>query len=99
MSWSGEHLFVVAYDIADPKRWRRVYRTMQGHGAWLQLSLFQCRLTRRRLAALRGTLSQIIKQGEDHVVFLDLGPADSASLRLESLGKATQVVQRQAIII
>ena len=35
-----EHLFIISYDIADPKRWRRVFRVMKGYGAWLQLSVF-----------------------------------------------------------
>ena len=43
-----ERLYVVAYDIADQKRWRRVFKAMHGYGEWLQLSVFQCRLSRRR---------------------------------------------------
>jgi CRISPR-associated protein Cas2 len=31
-------LYVVAYDIREPKRWRRVFKTMHGYGEWLQLS-------------------------------------------------------------
>ena len=51
-----ERLYIVAYDIADQKRWRRVFRTMKGFGRWLQLSVFQCRLSGRRRAdlAIRG---------------------------------------------
>ena len=37
-----EHLFVIVYDISDTKRWRRVFRLMNGYGEWLQLSVFQC---------------------------------------------------------
>jgi hypothetical protein len=47
--WAGEeNLYVVAYDIAAPRRWRKVFRIMEGYGEWLQLSVFQCRLSRRR---------------------------------------------------
>jgi hypothetical protein len=35
-----ENLYVVAYDISDPRRWRRVFRLMNGYGAWVQLSVF-----------------------------------------------------------
>src|SRR5207245_5663551 len=41
----GENLYIVAYDISDPRRWRRVFRLMNGYGEWLQLSVFQCRLS------------------------------------------------------
>lgn len=47
-----EHLYLVAYDIADPKRWRRVFSVMEGFGEWLQLSVFQCRLSVQRHAEL-----------------------------------------------
>ena len=29
-------LYVVAYDIREPKRGRRVFKTMHGYGEWLQ---------------------------------------------------------------
>jgi CRISPR-associated protein Cas2 len=32
-------LYVVAYDIRDPKRWRQVFKAMHGYGEWLQLSV------------------------------------------------------------
>ena len=28
----NEHLYVVAYDIAAPQRWRKVFRMMEGYG-------------------------------------------------------------------
>ena len=31
----GENLYVVAYDIAAPRRWRKVFRIMEGYGEWL----------------------------------------------------------------
>ena len=47
-----EHLYIVAYDISDPKRWRKVFKVMNGYGAWVQLSVFQCRMSRQRRAEL-----------------------------------------------
>ena len=35
---ANERLYIVAYDIAEPKRWRRVFKVMKGYGHWLQLS-------------------------------------------------------------
>ena len=72
---ASERLYVVAYDIADRKRWQKVFKTMKGYGHWLQLSVFQCRLTARRRFEMTERLEEAIKPSEDHVVILDLGPA------------------------
>ena len=29
---ASERLYVVAYDIADRKRWQKVFKTMKGYG-------------------------------------------------------------------
>ena len=34
---TDENLYIVAYDISDPRRWRRVFRLMTGYGEWLHL--------------------------------------------------------------
>jgi CRISPR-associated protein Cas2 len=94
-----EHLYVVSYDIRDPKRWRRVFKAMHGYGEWLQLSVFQCRLSRRRHADMVATLSELINEKEDHVLMLDLGPAASIEPRVISLGKEFKAVEREAIIV
>lgn len=96
----ADHLFVVTYDIADPKRWRRVFRIMQGYGEWLQLSVFQCRLTARRHAELMALLDGVIHHGEDHVISLDLGVADAVVPRVTSLGKVSfEPVEREVIVV
>jgi CRISPR-associated protein Cas2 len=94
-----ERLYIVAYDIADEKRWRRVFRTVQGYGEWLQLSLFQCRLTKRRRQELEARLREVIHNSEDHVLLVDIGPADGVDLALASLGKNFVKVEREATII
>ncbi len=96
---ADERLYIVTYDIADPKRWRRVFRLMKGHGEWLQLSVFQCRLTRRRKIEMAAMLDEAIHHGEDHVLIVDLGPADAVKPRIESLGKSWQPMVREAVIV
>lgn len=96
---AADHLWIVAYDVSDPKRWRRVFKTMKGRGEWLQLSVFQCRLSRRGMVELRAALSAIVKHDEDHVLFLDLGPADEVRPRVSTLGRAFAAVERRTIIV
>lgn len=94
-----ERLYVITYDIADPKRWRVVFRVMKGYGEWLQLSVFQCRLSQRRHAELLATLDEIIHHEKDHVLMLDLGPADRVTPRVVSLGKTFQAVAREVVVV
>lgn len=94
-----EHLYIVAYDISSAKRWRSVFKTMNGYGEWLQLSVFQCRLSRKRQTQLKAALDDIIDHTEDHVIMMDLGVADSVKPRVESLGKDFSPVEKTAIIV
>ena len=95
-----ERLYFVVYDIADPKRWRRIFKTMHGYGDWVQLSVFQCRLTRVRHAELIADVDNIIHHDEDHVVVIDIGPADKVAPRVVSLGKrAYTPLERGPIIV
>jgi CRISPR-associated protein Cas2 len=94
-----ENLYVVTYDIRDEKRWRRVFKLMNGYGQWLQLSVFQCRLTRQRHAELVALLDGVIRNNEDHLVLIDLGPATEVRPRVISLGKTFEPVAREAIVV
>src|SRR5579885_1061233 len=96
---TDERLFIVTYDISNPKRWRRVFKAMHGYGEWLQLSVFQCRLTRRRRAELETRLRELIKNGEDHVLLIDVGPADKIELAVESIGKTFSKMERRAPVL
>ena len=94
-----ERLYVIAYDIGHPKRWRRVFKLMHGYGRWLQLSVFQCRVSARRRAALAARLDALIHHAEDHILILDLGPTDRVDLRIESFGMSYEAPERHAIEI
>lgn len=94
-----ERLYLVTYDISDPKRWRKVFRLMNGFGHWLQLSVFQCRLAARRRAEMSARLDKLIEPSEDHILVVDLGPADKVEVRVESLEKGYEAPKRQATIV
>ncbi len=94
-----EHLYIVTYDIHDAKRWRRVFRLMKGYGDWLQLSVFQCRLSRKRHAELIALLDGIIHHSEDHILIMNIGPAETVKPSVVSLGKEFEVLERQPVIV
>lgn len=68
-------VFVIAYDIAKPKRWRKVYKAMCGHGEPLQYSVFRCELSAVELQQLKTIMWPILNLDEDRVMIVDLGPA------------------------
>ena len=95
-----QRLYIVAYDISEPRRWRRIFKLMKGYGEWVQLSVFQCRLTAKQHAELVALLDGIIQHDEDHIVLMDLGVADNVIPRVVSLGKAEfQVIEHEVIIV
>ena len=94
-----ERLYIVTYDIADDRRWRRVFKLMHGYGRWLQLSVFQCRLSATRRAEMARRIEALIHARDDHVLILDLGPADKVDPHVESLGKTFDAVKRAAVVI
>lgn len=94
-----EHLFVIVYDISDAKRWRRVFKLMNGYGEWLQLSVFQCRLTAQRHAELIALLDGIIHHKDDHIVSMDLGLAERVVPKVVSLGKDFAPVAKEPVIV
>ena len=79
---------------------RDVFKTMRGWGDHLQLSVFECRLTRSDLVTLRAELAEIIHHSEDQVLFVDLGPAGARGDRvITALGKPYTVVDSPCIIV
>jgi CRISPR-associated protein Cas2 len=94
-----DHVYLVCYDITDPKRWRRIYKTMKGYGVWLQLSVFQCRLNRTSLLRMTEALTELMNAAEDHVMIIDVGPAESITIRVESFGRPFRPIERRAVIV
>ncbi len=94
-----EHVYLVCYDIRDPKRWRRVFRLMKGYGEWVQLSVFQCRHGPQRNAEMQLLLDGAIKDDEDHLLIIDIGPADRVEPKFTSLGKGFDLLERGPIVI
>ncbi len=67
-------LTLVAYDICDPNRLRRVHKIVRDFGQPVQYSVFLCALSPSDLAVIEARLRSTINHGEDQIMFLDLGP-------------------------
>jgi CRISPR-associated protein Cas2 len=61
--------YVIAYDIPDDRRRRKVHDLLLGYGKWTQYSLFECFLTRKDMVRLRSKLAPHLVAAEDSVRF------------------------------
>lgn len=91
-------LLIVTYDICDPKRLRKVFKTMKGFGQHLQLSVFRCDLTDMERFEMIGALRPILHHGEDQVLIIELGPSDGRGHKVESIGRPVPQERREARI-
>lgn len=67
-------VYLISYDIVDPKRYRRIYKLLCGHGESLQYSVFRCTLTDIELQMLKDKLWPELNLDEDRMLIVDLGP-------------------------
>lgn len=77
--------FLMAYDISDPKRLRRVCKVMESYGERLQYSVFLCDLSDMELTRWKMDMLNEMSLTLDSVVRIDLGPL-GASASIEMLG-------------
>lgn len=67
---------LIAYDIANPRRLRKVISLMEGYGERLQYSVFLCDLSGMERAGWEREIRTIVNLGEDSVVCIDLGAVE-----------------------
>lgn len=69
-------VYIIAYDIACPKRYRKIYPIMCGHGDPLQYSVFRAELSDTELHCLKELLWPHLNLQQDRVMIVDLGPIE-----------------------
>ena len=94
---------LVTYDIANPKRLKKVYKTMRGFGDGFQNSLFLCQLSEKEEAIMRSKLEEIIKSTEDQIAIIRLGQIDKKNIanpnEWKILGKKLEISDNSIMII
>lgn len=91
--------YLVAYDIRDPRRLRRVHHVMTGYGEPLQYSVFICDLSRAELLALKSALLAEVNVREDSIGIFDLGPPDGRGVEcVEFIGTRRPLPSGEAAI-
>ena len=91
---------IVAYDVSDPARLRRVHRKMNGFGDALQYSVFACDLSAKERVLLEEALTELINLKEDRVLIIDLGPAAGRGGNVvKTLGRQLKPAEREVLVV
>lgn len=72
--------YLLAYDIRQPKRLRRVHRIATEFGYPLQYSLFVCDLTSPELIRMKAALCAAANLKTDSIAIFDLGRPDGRAV-------------------
>lgn len=81
---------VIAYDIADPKRLRRVAGEMENFGTRVQKSVFECHLTEAQADDLKARIERLILPEADRVRWYRLCPKDRAGVLGDGIAPETK---------
>lgn len=71
--------YLVCYDIRDPKRLRRVHKTMKGYGESWQYSVFFCVLKDIDRVRMQTDLETHMNLRDDQALIIDMGSDEVVS--------------------
>ena len=89
--------WLVAYDICDPKRLRKVAQTCEDFGCRRQYSVFFCRLSATDMVKLKSRLYDILDLQEDQVLFIPL--CNRCAGQTEALGRPVEAYDARDVVI
>jgi CRISPR-associated protein Cas2 len=89
--------YIVAYDICDKKRLRKVALVCEDFGERKQKSVFLCRLSATDFVRLRSRLYDLLKLEEDQVLFIPL--CTKCVNAIEALGRPTEAHDAKDVVI
>lgn len=91
--------WLIAYDIADPRRLARVHRFLSSQAVPVQYSVFATRSTPMKIGLIRAGLAEIIDEGEDDVrIYPVPEPADLTVLGKKALPEGLSVIDGRSAV-
>jgi len=63
----SQRLWIITYDIANPKRYRKIYALLRSYGKAVQYSVFECWLSDSQLHRLQHSLKEEIEAEKDRI--------------------------------
>ena len=92
-----EGFYLIAYDIADEKRLKRVAKKMESYGARVQKSIFEAALASADLQRLQEEILDLIDTEEDGVKFFPL--CQRCRQRTSFIGEGIQTELLQNVLV
>lgn len=89
--------YIVAYDISEPKRLKKVATACEDHGVRYQYSVFLCRLTAADYVRLRSRLYELIDLQEDQVLFMPM--CGRCVQQIDALGRPMEAVDARDVVV
>ena len=89
--------WLVAYDISNPKRLRKVATVCEDFGVRKQYSVFLCRLSATDFVRLRSRLYDVIHLEEDQVLFIPL--CAKCVPAIEAMGRPTEAHDARDVVV
>lgn len=89
--------YIIAYDIADPKRLYRVAKIMKDYGKRVQKSVFECNLQKEQIQRLICRIVSVINDVEDSVRIYKI--CETCKHNIEILGEGEVTVEADVYIV
>jgi len=91
--------YLVCYDIRDPKRLRRVHKTMKGYGESWQYSVFFCVLKDIDRVRMQTDLESHMNLRDDQTLIIDMGSDEEVSREATSIIGQALPDQKMGIVV
>jgi len=98
----ASRVYLLSYDIRDPRRLRSMHKVATAYGIMLQYSVYACALTRAQRIQLKGRVQEVIDHAVDQVIILDLGAVRDEGSWIppyESLGLNVNLTVRRSVVV
>jgi CRISPR-associated protein Cas2 len=89
----SKHWYLVTYDVREPRRLRRVAKSLEGYGTRIQYSVFRCRLRPRELERMHWELTKILDPTDELLI---IGLCDGCSSRVRVKGQKDSWKEKEA---
>lgn len=91
-------LYLIAYDIPDNKRRKKVADILEGYGQRVQYSVFEARLDKATYRQLQHRLRDRLNLDEDHLRIYPLTRHTEAQILVWGMGPTLQEYPRSLVI-
>ena len=90
-------LHLIAYDIGNPRRLRRVAKICADYGIRMEKSVFECDLTDQQMMQFWERLRRVVDEDEDRVFDYRIGALERRNIR--RMGRSSETPDAEDMIV